>query len=112
MSEEAINIPMVVVGLLAIAAIVIGLIMVGVMPGINTVKKSRDLEMACTNYQAEFGCGNAACGASYDEARCKVLLSTSQLSMKDGTIDLWGICQDVGLASPKDCHVRCCGPSK
>ncbi len=109
MSEEAINIPMVVVGLLAIAAIIIGLIMAGVMPGINSAKKDRDLEMACTGYQAGFGCGNAACGQSYSDAACKTLLATAQLSVKDGVTDLWKICQEVGLADPRDCHIRCCG---
>ncbi len=109
MSEEAVNVPMVVVGMLAIAAIIIGLLMAGVMPGIDSVKKNRDLEMACTGYTAEVGCNNAACTTGYDEARCKAALQTNKITLKGGTTDLWKMCQEVGLANPRDCQIRCCG---
>ncbi|MBI4176846.1 MAG: hypothetical protein HY516_00605 [Candidatus Aenigmarchaeota archaeon] len=109
MAEEAVNLPMVLVGMLAIAAVIIGLLAVGAIPGINSAKENSDLQVACAQYQAAFGCGNKACAVTYDANKCKTMLESASVSTKNDVKTLWEMCKDAGLDDPKNCHIRCCG---
>ncbi|MBI4167765.1 MAG: hypothetical protein HY515_02310 [Candidatus Aenigmarchaeota archaeon] len=109
MPEREISLAQVVLIGVILLAVILSIIFVFIIPNINTVKQSGSLEFACTTYQGEFGCDNNACAINYEESACTAMLKSVEIEVKGAKINLWKTCQDAGINSVKNCHVRCCG---
>ncbi|MFH0890208.1 MAG: hypothetical protein V1836_03665 [Candidatus Aenigmatarchaeota archaeon] len=107
MPEQGIDLMMVVVGTIVLLAVIIGLVFLGVIGPIDSTKKGRNMEFACTQYQGEIGCARSECTTAYDSTACRILLANTKYGAN--SISVWETCNSIGINDPKNCHIRCCG---